>query len=166
MEPLESWLPGEEGVPRPAKYLAGLAYGAVLVATLVAFQGYEPDPPALVFQLLLGALWGVPVALITLALGAVYRDAARRGMNATAWTLLTALLVPGGIGFVIYFLCRKPLRRACAQCSASVRDGAAYCPQCGARLRPGCPSCRRPPRPEDRFCEACGTPLGQGSGAA
>ncbi len=161
MEPLD--FSDSPDVPRAAKYLAGIAYVAVLVAALVAFRVFEQDAPHIVIQVLLGALWGIPVALIILALGFVYADAKSRGMPAVRWTFLTALLVPGAIGFVIYFLFRKPLRSVCPRCAAPTRASAGYCPQCGAALRPGCPKCRRPARAGDRFCEACGTALAQGA---
>ena len=159
MEPVEFILAGPLGVPRASKLASGIAYALVLVATPVAFRLFEPDPPHVLVQLLLGALWGIPVALIVLALGFVHQDARQRGMNATLWTLFVALLVPGAIGFVVYFLCRKPLQTACPRCGTVIRSAANFCPGCRHVLRPICPACQRPTHAGDSFCSLCGASL-------
>ncbi len=166
MDTREFVLPSPADVPRAAKVLAVVAYCAVLIAAPAAFHFFEPHPPQLLLQLLLGALWGAPLAVIVLALGLVHRDAARRGMNATLWTLVAALLIPGAIGFVIYFLSRKPIRADCPQCSAVVRETANYCPNCRFALKPTCPTCGRPTHHDDSFCESCGAKLSLASSPA
>ncbi len=156
---IEIALPGPADVSRTARTLAVLAWAAVVATTLLAFRSFEPNPPHLAVQVVLGVLWGFPVALIVIALNFVYIDAKRRGMNAGGWTLLAALLLPGAIGFVLYFLFRKPIRTSCPQCHAGVRETANYCPACGFAVHPSCPSCGKPTRSEDGFCEACGRKL-------
>ena len=71
----------------------------------------------------IGAMGGLFAAAYVLLAGYVYADASRRGMPAIAWTALT-VLVPNAIGFVLYFLLRKPIvhplsqlrMRSCARC--------------------------------------------------
>lgn len=159
METHEITLPSPADLPRGVKVVSVLVYVGVIVATLAAFRAFEPHPPHVVAQVLLGALWGIPAALIVLALGFVYADARLRGMNAAMWTILVALLIPGAIGFVLYLFYRKPLQAGCPQCRAEVRETANYCPQCGGVLRATCPGCRLPRRVGDRFCPSCGTSL-------
>ena len=52
----------------------------------------------------------------------------------------------------------------CANCSATLPDGAKFCGDCGVPLAPRCPSCgTAATRPGQRYCLECGTQL---SGAA
>ena len=76
----------------------------------------------------IGAMFAASILLA----GYVYADAARRGMPATAWTAI-ALLIPNGVGFVLYFLLRKSMLQACCGCGCGVSSEAAFCPVCGAR---------------------------------
>ena len=62
--------------------------------------------------------------------GYVYADAKRRGMPAGLWTALV-ILIPNAIGFVLYFLLRKPLLQPCPACGQGVEAGSAFCPKCG-----------------------------------
>jgi hypothetical protein len=78
-----------------------------------------------------GFLFGLMLAGTALLAGYIYGDAPRRGMPRIPWTLL-AVLAPNGIGFVLYFILRKPVQRPCSQCGASIASDAAFCPRCGA----------------------------------
>ena len=62
--------------------------------------------------------------------GYVYADAVRRGMPPIPWTAL-AVLVPNCVGFVLYFLLRKPILHPCPSCGRGVAPDAAFCPRCG-----------------------------------
>ncbi len=86
----------------------------------------------------------------------VYRDAARRGMNAALWTLV-ALLSPGFIGLIIYLIVRSEhndLR--CKACSNPVKSSFAVCPYCGALLKEHCPNCSHILDPQWIKCPQCG----------
>jgi hypothetical protein len=78
----------------------------------------------------IGAMGGLFAAAYVLLAGYVYADASRRGMPAIAWTALT-VLVPNAIGFVLYFLLRKPIVYPCPNCGSGVAQDAAFCSRCG-----------------------------------
>jgi hypothetical protein len=79
---------------------------------------------------IIGAMGGLFAAAYVLLAGYVYADASRRGMPAIAWTALT-VLVPNAIGFVLYFLLRKPIVHPCPNCGCGVAQDAAFCSRCG-----------------------------------
>jgi hypothetical protein len=101
-----------------------------------------------------------------LLIGYVNRDAKRRGMNSTLWTLLCVILMPAylALGFIIYFLVREPLPYACPKCAATVGPRFNFCPSCKCDLHPSCPQCRREIVETDRFCPNCGCELGAAAG--
>ncbi len=65
-------------------------------------------------RLLMGYSWGTAFASYVLLVGYVSRDVKRRRMPAALWMLIVVLM-PGGIGAVVYFLLRQPLLRPCPQ---------------------------------------------------
>ena len=109
--------------------------GAKIAAALMI-----PIWPLFSFWFLRGGMAIVFAALAVLFCGGyillcgyIYADAGRRGMPVIPWTAL-AILVPNGIGFVLYFLLRKPMAHPCPNCGASVADSAAFCSRCGAQI--------------------------------
>ena len=117
-----------ELIPVPAKTLAALAFLAS-VALFVWLYGAQHSA-AIVLLMAMGAAAGAFLAGFILLAGYVYADAARRGMPAAAWTALS-LLIPNGVGFVLYFLLRKPMAYPCPNCRRPVTTGFAFCPACG-----------------------------------
>lgn len=107
----------------------------------------------------------IPLSAFLMLIGYVNRDAKRRGMNSTLWTLLVVVLSPGwlALGFFIYFLMREPLPYNCPQCSATVGARFNYCPNCKCNLRPSCPQCKREVGELDKFCPYCATELTPGN---
>src|SRR5260370_4870287 len=93
--------------------------------------------------------------------GYVNRDAKRRGMNSTLWTLLVILLFPAyfAIGFIIYFLMREPLPYPCPPCGNTVGARFNFCPNCKCNLYPSCPQCKHEVVESDKFCPYCGNDL-------
>jgi len=76
------------------------------------------------------------------------------------WTLLV-ILVPNCLGFLAYFLLRKPLIQYCPQCGDRVERGFHFCSKCGCELSPSCGSCGNPVSREYVICPYCGKSLGQ-----
>jgi len=113
-------------IPMGAWIVAGILFlaPAILVA---AFFGLAPQ--VFLFGLTAGLLLGGSALLV----GYIYGDAPRRGMPRVPWTLL-AVLAPNGLGFVLYFIVRKPVQRPCPQCGSGIGIDAAFCPRCGAAL--------------------------------
>jgi hypothetical protein len=144
-------------VPGWAFALALLILLAVPTAILLAFR-HESNAPALAFQIPFALFIGILPALFPLAIGYVNRDARRRGMNVTLWTLL-AIFIPNGLGLLLYILLREPLRTPCPQCGQLALATFNFCPQCHHPLRPLCGSCGKPTQPEDRYCPFCGADL-------
>lgn len=147
------------------------AQAAFLIANLVFHVMSNPSGELFPFpnNALLSALsiagmvtaGGIFLAAFLMLIGYVNRDAKRRGMNSTLWTLLVVVLSPGwmALGFFIYFLMREPLPYNCPQCSATVGARFNYCPNCKCNLRPSCPQCKREVGELDKFCPYCATEL-------
>jgi ABC-type Fe3+ transport system permease subunit len=120
--------------------------------------------PAIASLLLALIVTGVSLVIATLIFLIAYvnRDAKRRGMNSTLWTLLAIILLPGYliIGFMVYFLMREPLPYPCPQCGASVGARFNFCPNCKCNLHPSCPNCKREVVETDKYCPYCAQELG------
>jgi hypothetical protein len=80
----------------------------------------------------MGIFIGCLFAIWVLALGYVYGDALRRNMPAVPW-LLVALFVPNLLGFLLYFVLRKPLGRPCPQCGQAITPEQRFCSWCGGQ---------------------------------
>ena len=118
-------------IPTGAKVAAAL----VFLAIVAGLRWFFVDRSTLDFAeagliTVIGAMGGLFAAAYVLLAGYVYADASRRGMPAIAWTALT-VLVPNAIGFVLYFLLRKPLVHPCPNCGCGVAQDAAFCSRCG-----------------------------------
>jgi ribosomal protein L40E len=116
----------------------------------------HPNPPPEGVRLFLGTLAGLALGAYFMLLGYVNVDAGRRGMSRTVWTLVV-IFIPNGIGYIIYFLMRKPLSAACLQCGTQNDPAATFCRKCGNRLKPVCAKCGAALDATDAFCTACGT---------
>jgi hypothetical protein len=78
----------------------------------------------------------------------------------TGWVwVLVAIFVPNALGFIAYFLLRKPLAARCPYCGAIVASEYVHCPSCGHKLAPNCPSCGRAVHVGDVYCPYCGHAL-------
>ena len=110
-------------IPGPAKLLAVLAF---VVFYFGLFEQYRASG----FGILIGLAAGILAGAYFLLAGYVYGDAVRRGMPRIPWTAL-AVLIPNCVGFVLYFLLRKPILHPCPGCGRGVAPDAAFCPRCG-----------------------------------
>ncbi|MGH9804997.1 MAG: zinc ribbon domain-containing protein [Candidatus Acidiferrales bacterium] len=108
----------------------------------------------LIFSGLVLAAWVVMVFYVS-------ADAGRRQMNRLLWTLLV-IFIPNAIGFIVYFLVRKPIGQPCAKCRAFIRPGFSFCPACGEAAAPLCPACHRQIESGWVVCAYCGARLSGG----
>jgi hypothetical protein len=149
-------------IPRWARLLAVLAAAGPLVGWSVvmwpirSLEAREIVPRLLALGLAL--FMGSLVAGVVLLTGYVNRDARRRGMSAALWTLLV-LVIPNGLGFVVYFIARQPLKAPCPQCGAAAPLGVSFCASCGFKIAPVCPQCGRPVVADQPYCPHCGVAL-------
>lgn len=114
------------GIPSGAKILAACLFTAIVALFFWLFDSHS----TIGFGTAMGLAMATVAAAVTLLAGYVYADASKRGMPAVPWTVL-ALLVPNGVGFVLYFLLRKPILHPCSKCGQGVAPDSAYCPKCG-----------------------------------
>jgi len=99
-------------VPTWAWALAGIAFVAALWFFNIAIARHANAPPAWC-RPIFGILAGLGGGCYLLFIGYINRDAKRRGMSPTLWTLVS-VLIPNGLGILLYFVLRQPRSRACA----------------------------------------------------
>ncbi|MBI2679162.1 MAG: zinc ribbon domain-containing protein [Candidatus Koribacter versatilis] len=156
MDKLESDFSKELKIIPWWSYLLGsIAFLCMQFVFHVAILHSEKVPPPPAVRSLLGVVTGLALAVWFMLLGYVNRDAGRRGMNRALWTFLV-IIIPNGIGYIIYFIMRKPMQVPCPHCGASAEPGFTYCTKCGKALKPSCASCGAQMRPGDAFCPSCG----------
>jgi len=117
---------GFQLIPGAAKVLAA----GVFLAITALCSWFFDEHTAIGLGTVIGAGFGAIAAAFILLAGYVYADSSRRGMPPLPWTAL-ALLVPNGVGFVLYFLLRKPILHPCFNCGCGVAPDAAFCSRCG-----------------------------------
>jgi hypothetical protein len=144
-------------IPRWAYVLAALAFVGVqiLFATMLAIQKDTPSP---LVRSLLGIFAGVIFGCYILLIAYVNRDAGRRGMSRTLWTVI-AIVITHGLGIILYLVLRQPLLSHCPECDAVLQGGFNYCPKCNHQLHPSCPNCQHSVLGNDVYCPYCGGAL-------
>lgn len=125
-----------------------------LNAGLAFLYLHDENPPPLPVLLAGAVVASAVLAFIPLLIGYVNRDAKRRNMNSALWTVLV-IFIPNAIGFILYFLLRKPIGLECPQCHAMASSEFNFCPKCKRNLRPTCPVCHRAIEAGDAFCPHC-----------
>ena len=105
--------PGEDQLSMIPAWSVVLAI-VVFVAFQYLFHGIMPHHrhDLLPMRLLTGYFWGTTFASYVLLIGYISRDVKRRRMPAALW-MLVVVVMPGGIGAVVYFLLRQPLLTPC-----------------------------------------------------
>ncbi len=142
-------------IPTVAWVVAGVVFVlAFLFFSLLAVRSRAPAPVIVFLPFLIAALTATWVVLT----GYVYGDAKRRGMRYVMWTWL-AVLVPNGLGIMLYFIMRDPMPVFCARCGGAMGRDFAFCPRCGYGVAPACPSCQRVSQVGWTHCAYCGTKL-------
>jgi Phospholipase_D-nuclease N-terminal len=142
-----------EMIPRWSMVLAVV----VFIAVQYLFHHVMPHSKQnqLPMRILMGYSWGTLLSSYVLLIGYVSRDVRRRDMSATLWMLLV-LVMPGGIGAVVYFLLRQPILSRCPNCSTQINSTCNFCPQCQFQMAPVCGRCFRDVRITDVYCKQCG----------
>src|SRR5882672_6308972 len=112
-------------VPSWAWTLATVAFVAAQWFFNVAVAHHSGAPPAWC-RPILGLLAGIGGGCYLLFIGYINRDAKRRGMSPILWTLV-AILIPNGLGILLYFILRQPRSSGCPQCGNAVQTGFNFC---------------------------------------
>ena len=168
-----SWRMSNEKLRFSEEFRIIPAWAYVLSAVLVIalevlapfMRRHDAHPIPLPGLIAIMVLLGILVGALGLLIGYVNRDAKRRGMNATLWTILV-IVIPNLIGYIIYFLAREPKLYPCPQCGGTVSARFNFCPKCKFNLHPTCPECKHEIRQGDRFCPYCAHDLSGESSAA
>lgn len=157
-------------IPRMVYYILGSLALVALVTVEIwnvlagpLFAGLSTISSGL-FGALVVVAASIPVTCLILLITYINRDAGRRGMSRTLWTLV-AVFIPYFVGVILYFVIRKPLSYSCPQCGATASAQFNYCTSCRYNLRPACSQCHREVHPLDRYCPYCAYEL-KGSSAS
>lgn len=153
-------------IPNVASVIAVIGFALVQICLLVLLPHFQrhmhgeiPPHPILVLISIVG---GAFFACFILLVGYVSVDSKRRGMNSLLWTLLV-IFIPKAIGFIAYFLLRKPLLvsgfTSCPKCSTPIGPDFRFCPKCGYAIAPACAQCGRPIKNDYVCCPYCGKPV-------
>jgi hypothetical protein len=145
-------------IPRWSMALAVLLFAGMQYVFHGVMPHYKHE--LLPMRLMMGYAWGTLVASYALLLGYVSRDVKRRGMNPGLW-MLVCVVLPGGIGAVVYFMLRQPILTRCPNCLTAVASTYHFCPQCQFQMAPVCGDCHRGVKITDVFCTQCGHDLAQ-----
>jgi hypothetical protein len=132
-------------IPRWAIAGALLAFALTQYYFWIVLPAHRHHPSSVPFALrfYLDLSWGALAALYVL--------------STRLW--MVCILIPGGIGAVLYFLLRQPITASCPSCGAHIEGNYHYCPQCAYQVAACCSNCYRSARLTDIFCVHCGHDL-------
>jgi hypothetical protein len=146
-------------IPRWSVAIAVLAFVEVQYFFWVVMPEHRNHPaPPIGFRIYFALSWSALAALYVLMVGYVSRDAPRRAMSLRFWIAI-CLIMPGGIGSVLYFLLRQPIVSRCPACATRVQSDFHFCPQCACQVSASCGQCYRSVGVTDLFCVHCGHDL-------
>ena len=146
-------------IPSFLKPLAIVGFVCMMFIFLYVMPRHDPHAPPFPVRLFMSVVLGSVLAAYLLLVGYVNQDAKRRNMGQLLWTLLV-IFIPNGIGFLAYFLLRKPLVQSCPKCGALGEQGFHFCPKCGYSLTPTCSQCGKTVSSDYVVCPYCGKTLG------
>ena len=148
----------------PAWSVAGALVAFTLMQYLmwvvVPAHRHHPSTVPFGFRVYFNISISALAALYVLMVGYISRDSPRRGMSTTMWTFV-CVVIPSGIGAVLYFLLRQPVLSLCPACGARIESEYHFCPQCAYQVAPCCGNCHRTARVTDLYCVHCGHALAQ-----
>jgi len=145
-------------IPMWSVIVSLLVFAAIQYLNFVVMQpppGHHGNP---VMHVIGSYSWGAALASYVLLIGYISRDVKRRNMSPGIWMLIV-LVMPGGIGAIVYFLLRLPVMSRCPSCRTEVASGVHFCPQCQFQMAPVCGQCFRGVHITDVFCVQCGHDL-------
>ena len=146
-------------IPRWSIAIAVLAFVAVQYLWWVVFPAeHRHAPPPLSLRIYFALSWSALAALYVLMVGYVSKDAPRRAMSLRFWIAI-CLIMPGGIGSVLYFLLRQPIISRCPACGTRTQADFHFCPQCACQVSASCGKCYRSVNMTDLYCVQCGHDL-------
>lgn len=158
----ETFTFGEEMklIPRWSIALAAVAFVGVqyLFWFVLPAHQHHPGGPPVGLRAYFSISWSALAALYMLMIGYVTRDAPRRAMSMRFWILI-CVIMPGGIGAVLYFMLRQPVVSRCPACGTDVQSEYHFCPQCAYQVSAACGNCHTSVRTTDLFCVRCGHDL-------
>ena len=125
----------------------------------------QPDAPPAWARAGLGILAGTVLGCYLLFIGYINRDASRRRMSSVLWTLV-AIVIPNGLGLILYFILRQPLPGILSGVAHRSSTEVSSCPRCGYQLSASCPKCQRVVAADDSYCRSCGNLLHAHASAA
>ena len=149
---------GELGLIPLWSFIGGVAvFGLMMYLMWVVVPAHRHHPPNLPFwfRFYVNISIGLLAGLYVLMIGYVSRDSPRRGMSTPLW-MLVCIVIPSGIGAVLYFLLRLPVLSLCPACGARIESDYHFCPQCSWQVAPCCGNCHRKARITDLYCVYCG----------
>ncbi len=145
-------------IPLWSVVLSIAVFSAIQAFSFWPHQGPPPPHHNPVMHVVGSYSWGAALASYCLLIGYISRDVKRRHMSAGIW-MLVVLVMPGGIGAIVYFLLRQPVMSRCPSCRTEVATGFHFCPQCQFQMKPVCGQCFRGVHITDVFCVQCGHDL-------
>jgi hypothetical protein len=149
-------------IPKFMYWFCAAGFVVMFCVFLYIVPHHDPHSPPFPVRVLLSVLTGTVLSIYFLLVGYVNQDAKRRDMGQVLWTLLV-IFIPNAIGFLVYFLLRKPLIQYCPKCGDRVEKDFHFCAKCGCELSPACGSCGRAVGHEYSVCPYCGKALGAGA---
>jgi RNA polymerase subunit RPABC4/transcription elongation factor Spt4 len=141
-------------IPVTAWVLAVLFFLGAVISCVVAVMN-TTNQAAFGFPIAVGLFIA---AIFTVIAGFVYGDARRRGMRYVMWTWLV-ILIPNGIGIILYFILRDPIPNHCTNCGAAMNHRYGFCPHCGTANAPACGQCHKVVESGWSHCAFCGARL-------
>jgi hypothetical protein len=135
----------------------------VFLAVVYVFNSAPPPhrrPGSLPMHIIFTYTTGTALASYVLLVGYVSRDVKRRNMPAALWMLI-AVVMPAGLGAVVYFLLRQPIMTRCPNCTTELAASVHFCPQCQFQVAPVCGQCFRGVQITDVYCTQCGHDLAE-----
>ncbi len=142
-------------IPRWSIAGAVAAFVTIFYVFWVIVPAHRNHPLPFGLRLYFSLSWSTLSALYILMVGYISRDTRQRNMRARLW-IVVCLVLPGGIGAVLYFLLRQPLIMLCPSCGTHVQTEYHFCPHCAYQVSASCSRCFSSMGLTDRFCVECG----------